>query len=179
MIEDSREIERAGRTYVVRIVRDENADAPWENSDGHGPVSAERHGPKAPGEWLLCGGRQSYSKRYYDAQAAMAQARRDSWGLAPAQLSALTDKLGRAPTRGDICAEAVRLDFEYLRAWLRDEWWYVGVVVTLRDEHCCNSERACMRHSHLTESLWGIESNAGDEYLQEVTDELIAELAHR
>lgn len=55
------------------------------------------------------------------------------------------------------------------RAWLKDEWYYVGVVVTLLDIEGNETDAA--------QSLWAIESDSGA-YLQEVAGELADECAH-
>lgn len=111
-------------------------DAPWDNSDGHGVVSDWTSRDKNPGERVLCSDR--HSKRFYDVQASTAIAKRDEWDAAP-----------YGGTKGEKAARAVEADYEYLRQWCNDEWFYVGVVVTDSDGN------------HLA-SLWGIESNSGD-----------------
>lgn len=72
-------------------------------------------------------------------------------------------------TAGEIRAEAVRLDFEFLRGWCNDEWHYCGVcVVTLDDE----GEPIGDEFEH---AVWGIESDA-DGYHREVAAELADEI---
>lgn len=157
-------IEVNGRQYAVEIQHDPDYGPPWEEEDGHGPISDWTTRAKRPGERVLHSDR--HSRRFYDWQEAMAIAKRDGWGLAPAEVAKLAADLGRQPTRGEITAEAVRRDFEHLRAWCNDDWHYVGVVVRQADACRCCGPRA---------SLWGIESDAGD-YLAEVAQELAAEL---
>lgn len=54
-------------------------------------------------------------------------------------------KLGRTPTQGDIVAEAVQRDFDYLRRWCTDQWSYVGVVVKFISEDLEESESETAR----------------------------------
>lgn len=57
-----------------------------------------------------------------------------------------------------------------VRAYFLEDWTYVGVVVEVRSAPCsCCGERKAE-----TQSLWGIESDAGD-YFAEVLGELTAE----
>jgi len=161
---DSFDFEHNGRSYTAEIHDDTDHGPPWLEEDGHGPVSDWTTRAKLPGERVLHSDR--HSRRFYDWQEAMAIAKRDGWGLAPAEVAKLAADLGRQPTRGEITAEAVRRDFEHLRAWCNDDWSYVGVVVRQVDAcGCCG----------VSESLWGIESDAGD-YLQEVARELAEEV---
>lgn len=153
-----------GLQFVVGIENDDTYRLPWQDCDGHGPVSEWTSRDKKPGEVVLINDRNT--KRFYDAAEATRQAKRDGWGLGEDQCAELAAKLGRAPTRGEIRAEAVRRDFEYLRGWCNDEWRYVGVCV----RHVSQDEDS--QYSH---ALWGIESNS-DEYLAEVAQELAEEI---
>lgn len=165
---DSFDFEHAGRNYTAEIHHDADHGAPWEEEDGHGPVTDWTRDAKAPGQRLLYQDRHG-AGRFYDWQEAMKIARRDGWGLGDAERAALAAELGREPTRGEITAEAVRRDFEHLRDWCNGDWFWCGVVVRRAGACCCCGD---------SESLWGIESNSGD-YLQEVARELAAELAAR
>ena len=165
---DSFDFEHNGRSYTAEIHADEDHGAPWDEEDGHGPVRlATSRDDKRPGERPLFQRMRDGGGVYlYDWQEAMATAKRDGWGLCPVDVAKLAAELGRQPTRGEITAEAVRRDFEHLRAWCNDDWSYVGVVVRQVDAcGCCG----------VSESLWGIESDAGD-YLQEVARELAEEV---
>jgi hypothetical protein len=166
-------IEHAGLTFRVTVEHDSDHGAPWEECEGHGPVSEFRRHyrgdtDKRPGEVVLhSDGRSSI---FYDWQEATRIAKRDGWGLGDAEMEKLAAKLKRAPTRGEIVAEAVRRDFDYLRRWCSNDWYYVGVIVTLLD--------ADGDETHESESLWGIESESTD-YLAEVAKELADEIVHR
>jgi hypothetical protein len=108
---------------------------------------------------VLCSDRRS--KRYYDFQAAVAQARAEGWDAAP-----------YTGTRGERAARAAMADFKRLRDWCDNHWHYCGVIVRLLDD-----EGDDMGES---ESLWGIESDADDyhrEVAQELAEEILARLA--
>ncbi|ALL68698.1 hypothetical protein K788_0000279 [Paraburkholderia caribensis MBA4] len=143
---------------------------------------------KRSGEVVLCTDRRS--RRYYDIRETMKIARRDGWGLSDEDKAQLMKSLaapgivgsgpdqgmyrpGRNPsrplTRGEITAEAVRRDFEFLRGWCRDDWHWLGVVVELLDG---NGEVA----DDVNDSLWGIESEAHD-YLKETALDMADGLA--
>ena len=144
-----------GREYRVEIEQDEFAEAPWESSDGHGPVrrSNRRHveseSDKLPGERPLNSpGRREY-QYYYDWQAACLTARADGWDRAPYD----------APNR---VQRAVQADFDYLRGYLAGDWCYVSVTVT--DDETGESD-----------SVYGVEDAGG--FAQEVAQELAECLA--
>ncbi len=155
---------------------DNDSEAPWKREDGHGPVSKfKRHpfgqGTKPPtraGERILYWDSGSY--RTYNVKEASSIAKRDGWGLAPEQLTMLAETLGRAPTRGEIVAEAVRRDFERLRAWCNDEWHYCVVTVTLTGPDGVTI---------VQDSVGGIESD-GDQWREvaaEIGSRLLSEAA--
>lgn len=148
-------------TFQVRIQHDSDAGLPWENSDGHGPVSEWTSRAKRPGEWVLCA--DHGKSRFYDAQEAQRIALNDQWGIRDA------DKMA-GMTRGQIAAAAVKDDFDCLADFCADLWSYVGCVVTLLDDDGESMDES--------ESLWGIESNA-DEYLEQVAHELANEILSR
>lgn len=140
-----------GVRIVTTIEPDDCNPPPWENEDGHGPVSDWTTRSKRAGELVLNRDRGSF--RYYDFAAAVALARRDGWG-----------EEGR--TAGERAAHAAQADYDRLRRWCNDDWSYVGVIVTAYAEDGRKLDSS---------SLWGIESDAGD-YLAEVAKELTEEL---
>lgn len=75
---DTSTVERDGYVVTATVVRDDDMGAPWENEDGHGPVSRWTSRPKRPGERVLNVDRGSY--RYYDFAEAVKIAKRDGWG---------------------------------------------------------------------------------------------------
>ena len=137
-----------GLQFIVSIEYDENHGAPWDEGDGHGPVSQWTGRNKKPGEWVLSKNRGL--KRFYDAARVE-----------------LAEMLGRSPTNGDIRAEAVRRDFEHLRRWCNDQWHYVGVCVRHVSQDA-GERYGCAR--------WGIESDSVT-YIAEVAHELAWECA--
>lgn len=182
------------KTYVATIERDDSHGAPWEEEDGHGPVSDWTTRDKLPGELVLSEDRGS--KRFYDFAAACKQARKEGWGFLPGEL--ICDRFAHSGKRKFRAFVAGRLDltaygkdqndairklyemhhatmtarqyaagaamrnFEYLKAWCEEDWFYCGVVVTEKGKD--ESERLC-----------GIESNAGD-YIRDVARELAEQL---
>lgn len=146
------DFERDDVTYRAEIYYDGDHGAPWEECDGHGVVSDWERRSKRPGELILnsdgCG-----NFRFYDWQASIRIARRDRWSCW---------------CNGDELQEAVRRDFEYLRAWCNDEWRYVGVVVfplTEDGDELRSKEQ----------SVWGIESEDLD-YIRETANDLAWEI---
>lgn len=159
-------VEVNGRRFSVRVEYDDSGDAPWDRADGHGPVSDWRRASytgrpdKRPGEMVL--NRDRGSARLYDFAEATRIAKRDGWGIGAEAEAELAQRLGRAPTRREIVREAVMRDYEYLRAWCNDEWWYVGVIVAELDSEGEETGK--------DDSLWGVES--GGDYWREVALEM-------
>jgi hypothetical protein len=119
-------------TFKVTIERDDDIPAPWDYSDGHGPVSDWTSRDKRPGEVIL--NQDRGSKLYYDWAEATRIAKRDGWGVSPTDIKAFELKYGVAPTRNQIVQMAVQKNFDYLKGWVDDEWHYHWVKVTLLDE---------------------------------------------
>ena len=178
-----------GRSYTVEIESDYDQTAPWDNEDGHGPVSDWTRSAKEPGQMVLNEDHGSY--RYYDFAEACRIAKRDGWGWIPEPVRVERPIGYRLPTYrcGDFkivaddqneayaaiyahfresmsakeyAAKAAMADYERLRGWCYDEWNYVAVVVT--DDETGEFESLC-----------GIESDC-DDYLAEVAQELAEEL---
>lgn len=138
-----------GREYRVQVERDENMGAPWDEHDGHGSVSGWTTRAKRPGELVLA--KDGDSRHYYDFAESVRIARRDGWDAPPYKVG----------TKGEQAHRAALADFEHLRAWCLDEWYWVGVVVT----DTVSGESA---------SLWGIDGE--DPYCEEVAQELAGDL---
>jgi hypothetical protein len=161
-------IELNSRTYRIDTPDDQDMGAPWNEHDGHGIVSDWVTRDKHAGEWLLSSDR--HSKRFYDHAATMKKAKAEGWGLGADRLATLTAKLGRTPTKGEITAESVRFDFEYLSGWANDNWHWCGVVVTdITDDKDAPID--------YTFALWGIGSE-DDDFIEETAQDL-AEQAYR
>lgn len=155
-VDETSEIEHEGFTLTATIHRDETYDPPWDAHDGHGPVSDWTRRQKAPGERILC--EDGAAHRLYDFAEAVKIARRDGWrGLAE-------DTEG---TPRQIAVRAAEADFQRLRDWCNDGWWWVGVAVTV-------SRADVQLTGKYEHALWGIESDAGP-YLNEVAQDLAEE----
>lgn len=153
-IKTSDTFDRGGLRFRAHIEQDDSGDAPWERSDGHGPVrcvSAHHRRPdKRPGERVLHDSRGTCW--LYDWQAACAMARRDGWNAEPYD----------APGRIE---RAVKADFDFLRSWLQNDWCYVGVCVVLLNADGDPLTGRC------DNALWGIESCCHD-YIEKIANEL-------
>jgi hypothetical protein len=181
-----------GFTLTARIERDNDHGAPWDEECGHGPVSDWERRDKLPGELVLCEDRTS--KRFYDFAEACRIARREDWGFLPGKLITeqhgpswhayvpntefqawahdINDAIRTVhaahratfPSARAYRAAAARADFELLRKWCNDDWYYVGVIVKV-------SRNGIELGSA---SLWGIESDA-IEHLCDTALELASE----
>lgn len=193
------EFEHNGTDYIATIERDEYHGAPWSEECGHGPVTDWTTCAKAPGQMVL--NEHRGARRYYDFQEACKIALRDGWGWLPEPVRIERPRAGgltgaALPTyvsgafrivsddpreahselyrmhresmsaRAYAAGAALR-DFERLRGWCNDSWCYVGVVVRRAGD--------CARCGDC-ESLWGIESDAGDYIRHEVAPELAQQL---
>lgn len=111
----------------ITFEHDEFSDAPWEYSDGHGPVRKSNNGhnayssDKRPGERPLNSADRNEYQFYYDWQKAIKMAKRDNWNTAPYD----------APNKA---MRAVQQDFEYLSDWINGKWNYVFVTVEYEGE---------------------------------------------
>lgn len=154
----TRDIEKNGKTYRVEFIFDSDMGAPWEEDDGYGIVSDWESRDKKPGEVVISEDRGA--KRFYDIAATTRIAKRDGWGVSDTDTSKMT--------QAQITALAVLRDMERMRGWCNDAWHWCGVSVfpLSKDGDELRSK---------TESLWGIESDAGD-YFEEVISELIAQI---
>lgn len=159
-LDDGDSIQRGKFALTARLHPDDSHGAPWDEEDGHGPVSDWRNQnyagryDKAPGEVLLHS--DGRCARFYDMRAAQALALRDGWDAKPYNTG--------QETKRQQAAKAARSDFERLRRWCDDQWAYVGIEVVA-------SQNGIKLGSA---SLWGIESDAGD-YLTETANELADE----
>ena len=145
-----------GYTAKIETEYDQDSDAPWEECDGHGPVSDWTTRDKRPGERVLCS--DHGKKRFYDDASAIKEAKRDGWDAKPYKTG----------TKGEQASRAVEADFEYLRKWCNDQWHYIGVIVTLLDANDCEVA---------SDSLWGVE-DLGD-YWRETAAEMLTNLAEK
>jgi hypothetical protein len=124
---DGDTFEHEGFTFKVKFEYDPDADRPWENCDGHGPVREVQmgdhgHPNKRPGERIL--NRNPSRREYiwaYDWAEACRLAKKDGWDAAP---------YGEVDSRSRV-ERAVKADFDFLAGWVNDDWQYIGVIVTL------------------------------------------------
>lgn len=147
--------EHEGFTLRADMVPDDRGQTPWEECEGHGPVSEWRRvheGCKSPGELLLHV--DNGMAIYYDFAGACKQALAEGWNAKPYDIP--------GETKRQQAARAAKADFEYLKAWCNDRWHYVGVVVTASKEGIELGSA----------SVWGIESTETD-YLCTVANELV------
>jgi hypothetical protein len=149
------QIEVDGLLFGVELVPDECQGPPWKEEDGHGPVSEWTTRRKAPGERVLAVRAGRYL--YYDFEEACEIALRDGWG----------GFSGTPKQQATLAAEA---DFQRLKAYCDDKWWYVGVVVELLDD---DGDSMGLEK----ESIHGIESD-GD-YWREVAVDLAEIIIYR
>lgn len=146
-----------GRFYRA-IIKADDARPPWEQNDGHGPVSHWKPvATKRPGERLLL--RDDNMGRFYDTQAAMLQAKVEDWDAPPYGTG----------TPGQRAARAVEADFNYLYAWCHNDWWYCGVALQYHNDP---QDPTAFQ---VVDSLWGLEANTapGNPYLNEVANDLL------
>ncbi len=136
-------IEHCGITVRIEYFYDHDMGRPWENAYWHGVIRSaySYYGKpeKKPGEVLIPCGRGNYW--VYDWQESTRIAKRDGWGVSnpPAGL-----------TQKQITALAVKADFDYLRGWINDDWYYVGVVCTVLDSDG--------EETDISDSCWGFET---------------------
>lgn len=144
-----------GILFTLTTEHDPDMGRPWEEHDGHGVIRvANRETSKRPGERVLY--RDNWSTYLYDIPATLAKAKAEGWG----------DGDGR--TAKERIADAVERDYRRLKAWCDDEWHWMGVIVTL----------TIGQHTY-RQSVWGIESDAGNDYImqtaRDLADEVLAE----
>jgi hypothetical protein len=171
--------EYRGYTFKITIDRDDHMGEPWKEHDGHGTVSDWRRSDKigadkAPGERVLVSDRHSY--RLYDFAAAVQTARKDGWGCK----HSYAYNVGRYvfvsghKTAGELAACAAECDYERMRRWCNDGWYWCTVSVRLIEFDEDDQEV----ETDETESLSGIESDSGA-YLGDVARELAGEIISR
>lgn len=146
-------------TFAVTVKRDDDHGAPWEESEGHGPVSEWVSRDKRPGELVLNTDRGR--KRFYDYAEACRIALAEGWDARPYN--------DGSETKRQQAAKAAMADYDMLRKWCANLWEYVGVTVTLLDDDGEPTE--------VSNSLWGVD-DFDQNYPAEVASDLAGELAH-
>ncbi|WCD44216.1 hypothetical protein Lumi_077 [Xylophilus phage Lumi] len=165
---EKRDLTVNGRKYLIEFCYDRDHKEPWKEHDGHSVITEWISRDKLPGEIEVA---QDYpKKRYCDFQATIAKAKKEGWGLGDQDLADLQVKLGRPPKAGEVTEYAVRKDMARMKGWLNDEWHWRGIWV------CPYTEDGEDPLRSKAQSLWGIESDSGEEYFQEVIAELIEQI---
>lgn len=156
LVGDGDEFTVDGRRFRLNIERDDCLGEPWKEHDCHGVVSDWTTRKKKAGERILAEDRGSY--RYYDVQASIARALRD-W----------IDPIARTTdgTRGERAAKAVEADYERLRRWCKDQWWWAWLKVTSLEG----------KGKGEYESLGGMESDCVEHIIEEAHN-LAQQLLH-
>lgn len=127
-----------GWKLKVKFQHDEFCEPPWKDCDRHGEIVETHCRQDYMDDWELNSERGWY--RYYDWKATLPIAIKDRWDAAPYGVG----------TKHERAMRAMKADYEFLRAWCNDAWWWVGMIVTLLDE---NNEQID------EESCWGYASN--------------------
>jgi hypothetical protein len=91
------QVKRDGYVVTAKVEVDADMGPPWEEHDGHGPVSNWTDRAKRPGERVLVSDERGRQHRYYDFQKAVKMASRDGWGWLPGKLVVERD----TPSLGD------------------------------------------------------------------------------
>jgi hypothetical protein len=151
-----------GATFRLTLIPDEFAGTPWDNEDGHGPVSDWTRNAKGSGELILCEDRGQ--RRLYDFAEAVKIAKRDGWNAAPYPPAG-------AETPGQQAARAAMADYDRLRRYCAGDWYYVCVKVELLDDYGDAIDG-------YEESVWGVESDC-DDHIKTVGQALAEEILSR
>jgi hypothetical protein len=165
------EFQHDGKTFCARTVPDQCMGAPWDEDEGHGPVSGwikagyNGHVSKRPGQRILCS--DGRAARLYDYEAACATARRDGWSANVADYEAWEG--GEISTRLR-AARAVDADMARLQKWCDGTWGWM----TLEVAPVC----ACCGEADWDASvaLGGMESDC-DEHIAATCAELAGEIS--
>jgi hypothetical protein len=150
---------RDGIPLKITIERDDFFGQPWKEWDGSGIVSEWTHRDKRPGELILH--KDGEYRLFYDFAATIKLARREGWGCS-----------GNFPTKRAEVAAAVRRDYEYLRRWCNDDWWWCWVKVTP-----CHEDRdgRLIEYDDLADSCGGVCSDDTDDMVeQEINNVLMS-----
>ena len=144
------------RQFIARIYRDETMGPPWMVHDGHCIMANQsRMKTDHEGEYISIG-----CGHYVDVTASIELAMADAWGKPDAW------PCPDNPTPAQVARAAVEADAAYLRRFMRDDWYWVGVsVAPIGADGSIPDET----YNH---ALWGIESDSTDYIRGEVCREL-------
>jgi len=147
-----------GRTFHLRVERDDAMGEPWREHDGHGIVSDWTTRAKKAGERILVEDRAQC--RYYDVAGTQERALKDGWGCSHPDHTHATTK--------ETAACAVERDFQHLRGWCHDDWFFAVLGVRLDGEGVSQ-----------TNYLGGVEYGLDNAYVLETARELADEIMAR
>lgn len=141
-----------GLVVCCYIAPDNSSEAPWrQDGDGRNLVRAAHRG-----ETRRCFERElqhtGVTRYYFDWRLAAQRARAEKWNAEPYD----------APHP---IQRAVQQLFDYYRAYARDEWHYVGLIVKLAG------------HEQYSDDLWGVETY--NKHHLEMMQEMAQALADR
>ena len=140
-------IEHAGRTVRIEYFYDDTyRPQPWADYDGNVNIESvpySRYGryEKKPSEIIFYAGR-GHAPYKYDIREAHKKARAESWCTGCDWAKGLTRK--------QIAARAVTENVEFWRGYLKEDWFYAGVVCTVLGAEGEETEN--------TDSCWGLET---------------------
>ena len=141
-----------GLTFEVTDEPDCGYSAPWENSDGHGVVSDWETRRKYPSERILSKDRGNCL--YYDVQESIEKAKKEGWQPCHTNPAGLSKR--------QIAALAVEEDFQRLKDWCDEKWWYTFIKVSVG----LNGDELGY------DSVGGVESDCGSETFLEIANDL-------
>lgn len=158
-------LEHFGVSVKIEYFHDWGADAPWDKSDSHGDIETVNISPwrghnisKAPGQVILHADYRQGTAWLYDFAGAMKKAKSEGWSC---------DKCTPDMTPGQKAYSAVCADMDFLGAYLREDWRYVGIGCTVLDDEGEETEKR--------DSCWGFESF--NDYHKEAGQEMAKQLA--
>jgi len=163
-----------GLTFILSTEPDTYIRPPWEIGENCGVVTGwvlrDEFDLYRGDGWRNLGARR-HETRFYNVAATRVKATAEGWGLSPDAAAALAARLDRTPTPAEVIEAAIDADFAFHAGWFRDEWHYVGVIVTLAD---LPEARA---------RVWGVEDRAED-YIRlhvaiQLAEQVIEELPAR
>jgi len=150
LLYDTKIVKYKGRQYRTTFPYDDDHPKPWVGDDGRGIVhSTSFHADKRPG-WRPLPGYGDTAK-WFDWAGTIKKAKEEDWGLSAKDRAALAAELGADPTPGQIIERAVQKEYDFLLAYMQNNWYYVGIEVTLLNEDGEPDES-------LQDTCWGFET---------------------
>lgn len=128
--------EYKGRVFKYIVEYDARCDRPWENSSPLAEVDIFRKS-NPPKDWVSLG-----DPWYYDKPSAIKKAL--EWAVSPQHAELIVDE-----------------EIDRFSRWAIDDWWYVGVIVSIEGV----SES----------SLWGVESDYIHSVIYDLAEDVLLE----